>query len=311
METQRAQGSAGDTVDPNNLPGSQGRSISRCLPGRWKLTGALSPAAGPFSPLLFAGRLDEGIAALGALGYDACELSLRDAGEVDHNWLEEAIAAEGLVVSNVATGRAHYEDGLSLASPDSAVRRTSVDRLAELTKLAARLGSALTIAGIRGMLPKDDTAPARRADAAAAFGEAAAYAASLGVRVLLEPINRYETNYINTAEEALEFLEQAHAPQAMLLLDTFHMNIEEVSIEGAFRLAGARVGYVHFVDSNRRAPGCGHTDFDAVLRALEDTGYGGYVGMEILAWPDDASAARLGLDNTREIITRHLAAARN
>jgi sugar phosphate isomerase/epimerase len=308
METQRAAGSAGGTVHLRRVEGAQSRSTSRCLPGRWKLTGALCPAAGPFAPLLFAGRLEEGIAALSTLGYDACELSLRDPGEVDHVWLVEALAAGGLAVSNVATGRAHYEDGLSLASPDRAVRRASVERLAEQSKLAARLGSALTIGGIRGVLPKDETAPLRRADAAAAFGEAAAYADSLGVQVLLEPINRYETNYLNTAGEALEFLEAARAPQTKLLLDTFHMNIEEASVTEAFRLAGARMGYVHFVDSNRRAPGCGHTDFDAVLRALEDTGYDGYLGMEILPWPDDASAARLGLENTRAIVNRHLAA---
>ncbi|HET9495540.1 MAG TPA: sugar phosphate isomerase/epimerase [Chloroflexia bacterium] len=305
METQSVVGSAGSTV----VPGDAAQPQSRCLPGVWRLTGALCPAAGPFAPLLFAGRLDEGIAALGALGYDACELSLRDPGEVDPGWLEDALAASGLVVSNVATGRAYYEEGLSLASPDPAVRRASVERLAEHSRLAARLGSALTIGGIRGLLPKDGTAPARRADAAAAFGEAAAYAASLGVQVLLEPINRYETNYLNTAEQALEFLEEARSPQAQLLLDTFHMNIEEVSISEAFRQAGARLGYVHFVDSNRRAPGSGHTDFDAVLRALEETGYGGYLGMEILPWPDDASAARLGLDNTRRIVSRHQASA--
>jgi sugar phosphate isomerase/epimerase len=309
MEAQKAAASAGGTTGLDNLKESQGRSASRCLPGRWRLTGALCPAAGPFAPLLFAGRLEEGISALGALGYDACELSLRDPGEVDPGRLEGALAAGGLVVSNVATGRAYYEERLSLASPDRVVRRVSVERLAEHSKLAARLGTALTIGGLRGVLPRDETAPARRADAAAAFGEAAAYAASLGVQVLLEPINRYETNYINTTEEALEFFEQARAPQAMLLLDTFHMNIEEVDISEAFRLAGSKLGYVHFVDSNRRAPGCGHIDFDAVLRALEDTGYGGYLGMEILPWPDDASAARLGLDNTRKIIDRHLAAA--
>jgi sugar phosphate isomerase/epimerase len=86
------------------------------------------------------------------------------------------------------------------------------------------------------------------------------------------------------------------------------MNIEEVSIPDAFRMAGSRLGYVHLVDSNRRAPGCGHSDFDAVLRALDEMGYSGYLGMEILPWPDDASAARLGLDNTRAIIRRHMAA---
>lgn len=80
------------------------------------------------------------------------------------------------------------------------------------------------------------------------------------------------------------------------------MNIEEVSIAGAIRLAGPRLGYVHLVDSNRRAPGCGHTDFASVLDALMETKFSGYLGMEVLPWPDDLGAARLALENTRALV---------
>ncbi len=275
---------------------------SRSLPGQWKLTGTLCPASSSFAPLLFAGRLEEGIRVLGALGYDAIELSLRHPSEVDAGWLLDVVVREGLVVSSIGTGRVFYEERLSISSPSRAARRECVMRLKEHLQLAARLGSALIIGGIRGVLPGDLTATTLRKEAMRALQVVADEAGSLGVQLLLEPINRYETNFIVTVEEALAFLEEARLPSVKLLLDTFHMNIEEVSIAGAIRLAGPRLGYVHLVDSNRRAPGCGHTDFASVLDALMETKFSGYLGMEVLPWPDDLGAARLALENTRALV---------
>jgi sugar phosphate isomerase/epimerase len=75
------------------------------------------------------------------------------------------------------------------------------------------------------------------------------------------------------------------------LADTFHMNIEEVSIPQALEFAAERLGHVHLVDSNRRAPGQGHIDFAACAAALRRTGYAGYLCAEILPWPDSRQAA--------------------
>lgn len=279
---------------------------SRSLPGPWKLTGSLCPQASPFAPLLFAGRLQEGLETLGALGYDAVELSLRDPAEIDEARLLETLARQGLAVSTVATGRMYYEDGLSLAAVDPEARKACLERLKDEAKLAARLNSTLLIGGCRGVLPRDSSARALRAEAAGVFKAAAEFAASLGVTVLSEPINHYETNFINTVDDALAFHEEAGSPpNVLLLVDTYHMNLEEVSFEGAIRKAGSNLGYIHLSDSNRRAPGEGHTNFGPVLGALEEVGFNGYIGMEILPWPDDYNAARLGLENTRKLVAGH------
>jgi 5-keto-L-gluconate epimerase len=118
-------------------------------------------------------------------------------------------------------------------------------------------------------------------------------AAGLGVTLLLEPINRYETNFVNTAAEGIALLEEIGEPSMKLLLDTFHMNIEERTLAGALRAAGDRLGYVHIADSNRRAPGQGHIDFPAVMSALDAIAYRGMLVAEILPLPDDVEAARL------------------
>jgi sugar phosphate isomerase/epimerase len=114
---------------------------------------------------------------------------------------------------------------------------------------------------------------------------------ALGVALLFEPLNRYETNLFNRVGDALEFLEGLRTQNVKLLCDLFHMNIEEVDIEAALRLAGSKLGHVHFVDSNRQAAGFGHTDMKPIAQALCDIGYNGYVSAETLPWPDSEAAA--------------------
>ena len=113
--------------------------------------------------------------------------------------------------------------------------------------------------------------------------------------VVLEPIKRYEVNYINTVDEALKVLDAFPAENLKLLLDIFHMNIEEQSIVGAIRKAGDRIGHVHFVDSNRWPPGYGHLDLKEIYRQLVAVGYRGYIGLEALPEPDPETGARNGL----------------
>ena len=82
------------------------------------------------------------------------------------------------------------------------------------------------------------------------------YALTQGKPVFYEPLNRYETNLINTLTDTVAFLEKSGAGSVKILADLFHMNIEEASIADALRLGGARIGHIHFADSDRRAIGC-------------------------------------------------------
>jgi sugar phosphate isomerase/epimerase len=255
---------------------------------------AISPHASGFAPLLFAGRLEEGLAAAAELGFAAVELSLRSAGDIDSGQLRSALDSHRLSLSAIATGQAYLVDSLCLASPDADVRARAAGRLAEAIELAAEFGARVIVGGIRGRLigtPAEQSG--QRAGAVEVLGECARRAAQLGVGLLLEPINRYETNFVNTAAEGLALLGEVGEPTMKLLLDTFHMNIEEKSLAGTVRAVGDRVGYVHIADSNRRAPGQGHVDFGAVLEALEEIDYGGMLVAEILPLPDDRTAALL------------------
>ena len=137
----------------------------------------------------------------------------------------------------------------------------------------------------------------------------AAHAASAGVRVGLEPLNRYETDLFNRQEDAAAFLDAHGLTHVRLLCDLFHMNIEEPSIEASIRAAGDRIFHFHVADSNRRHPGAGHLDFAAILDVLLETGYTGFISGEFLPLPDAETAARHSIAHLRGLSLRAVRAA--
>lgn len=146
-----------------------------------------------------------------------------------------------------------------------------------------------------------------------------------GVIYCVEAVNRFEGCVINTAQEALDYISQIDSPNIAVLLDTYHMNIEENSIGDAIRLVGDKLGSFHTGDNNRRCPGRGHIDFDEVFQALADIGYqgrivsepfvqmGGEVGRDIKVWrnldpPEEAyldSEAAYLLKFEQDLLRRH------
>ncbi|HEV8606769.1 MAG TPA: sugar phosphate isomerase/epimerase family protein, partial [Tepidisphaeraceae bacterium] len=123
------------------------------------------------------------------------------------------------------------------------------------------------------------------------------HAGQYGVPLFFEPLNRYETNFVNNVEAALKFVALADSNNIRILCDLFHMNIEERDIAEALRRAGKMVGHVHLADSNRRAAGGGHTDFGPIARALREIGYEGFVSAEAMAGPGRAEeAARMTME---------------
>jgi len=259
---------------------------------------SMAITAGPakFGPLLFPGEWERGVAAAAELGYDAVEVGVRDPALPVLRDVAGAVRAAGLVVSGIATGQSYYNDGLSPTSPDAAIRARLLDRLKGAVDFAAPWDATLFIGGVRGRLEGDAaTHGTQRSRVVELVRACAEYAQPRGVRLAIEPINRYETNLINSVGEALEFIAEVGAENLVVLADTFHMNIEEVSLAGALRQAGDKLGYVHFADSNRHAAGRGHIDFGELAAVLRSMGYSGYISAEILPLPDSRTAAELAI----------------
>jgi sugar phosphate isomerase/epimerase len=263
---------------------------------------SLSPTRSKFGPLLFSGDLLQGLEVAKKLGYAGVELSLLDSAAVDQPWLMDQLAKLGLNVFAIATGQTYVTDGYALYSSVEKDRRLTVQRLHGHIDFAAKLGSAVIIGGIRGKIGSfGDQFHQDLKQGKLALQTCLEYAEKMGVSLLLEPINRYETNIINSVDDGLQFIKELGSPNLKLLPDTFHMNIEERSLAGSIMRAGAQIGYVHFADSNRLAPGWGHIDFTQVLNALEKVGYQGNIGIEVLPKPDDFSAAEQAINHLKRL----------
>jgi len=122
--------------------------------------------------------------------------------------------------------------------------------------------------------------------------------------ILLEPLNRYECDYINTLADGLAVAGEVAADNLRLLADTFHMNIEETDVLASLKAAGALIGYVHLADTNRQAPGHGHLEVAGVLRGLSEIGYQGYLSFEVFPLPDAHTAIRDGIAAVRSVPAR-------
>lgn len=252
---------------------------------------ALSARKSVFGPLLFAGRLEDGFAQLAAAGFSAVELSLRCAEDFPAEVWKPVLQKFGLQVTALATGQSCLHDQLCFASADVNLYHQVVLRVKSIIALAAELGADVIFGGVRGCLTGSPEEQKRQYEQALeGFQLCDRFAEVHNVRLLVEPINRYETNFLNNAQEALQFLDRAGSKTGKILLDTFHMNIEEVDIPTTLRMVGDRLGYLHIADSNRLAPGQGHFDFASVFSTLAEIGYRGPISAEILPVPDDPSA---------------------
>jgi 5-keto-L-gluconate epimerase len=254
-----------------------------------------------FEAVAFKGSVYESLASVAEAGYDGAELAVRNAAEVDGRRLRDRALELKLEIPAIGTGQMWGEERLSLTSEDESVRSQTQDRLTEHVRLAAELDSLVIIGLVRGVFPRPELTEQSFDWLADGLGAIGRIAQQAGVRIALEAINRYETAYVNTLAEGLELLDRVGCDAVGMLLDTFHMNIEEPSITESFRLCGDHLFHVHVADSNRWYPGAGHIDFSDVLATLNELGYRGYVSGEFLPLPDGPSSIRMGIRNLRRI----------
>ena len=268
-----------------------------------KLVTTATPREVSLAPILLSGPISESFALASRYGFDGIEVHLRDPHDVDWEEMVELSRRYSLPVTTLGTGMAAGMDGLTFTDPAAGVRIRAVERVKEHIRLAARLGSAVTIGVLNGRLGSNlEQAAQGREHHLACLKECCHAAADAGVSLLLEPLNRYECDWFNTTAEALSIIAQLGFANLKYLADTFHMNIEEVNIAASMRRAGSVLGYIHLVDSNRCGPGQGHLPFGEVLNALIDVGYDGYLSLECLPKPDAESAIKNSLSYIKELL---------
>ena len=250
-------------------------------------------------PFLFWDGITAACAAAERIGFHGLEVFPHTAAGVPVDELRAALSDHGLALAAVGTGAGGVVHGLSLADPDAAGRRRAVDYVRAVIELAAPFGAPAIVGSVQGRAAPGEAreeALARLVDSMAQLGEAAAAANG---RLVLEPLNRYETDLCNTLAQGGEVIERTGSDRIRLLADLFHMNIEEVDIAAALVAAGPLLGHVHFVDSNRRPAGCGHLSYGPIAAALRAAGYRGWAAVEAFPYPDPEAAARRSMHSYR------------
>ena len=268
-----------------------------------RLSIVLSTHAAGFKAVAFKGDFETNLAKIAGWGYEGVELAIRDPRLVDKDKLNRALEAHGLKVPAIGTGQAWGEEGLSFTSVDPDIRREAVERIKSHIPLAKQLDALVIIGLIRGVTPKGQSHTRSMQFLSECLRECLELAAPAGVRLAFEPLNRYETDLINTATQGLDLVERIGSANLGLLLDTFHMNIEETAIEESIRKCGKQTFHFHVADSNRRYAGGGHIDFKSILAALYGTGYLGWVSGEFMPQPDPDTAAQRNIRYLNKIFS--------
>lgn len=237
-----------------------------------------------------AGDWQEQISQLAHLGYEGVELAVRNPDQINKIKLERILQKNNLKVSAIGTGQAYLSEGLSLSDRNSVVRKKAISRIRQHIGLAQALDSQVILGLIRGNKSggADKKSGAHLKESCRRICDDAS---GKNVPIVLEPLNRYETCFLNTLEEALDFIGKIGCRFLKILPDTFHMNIEEADICQSIVKARDSIGHMHFADSNRRYPGAGHIDFPAIIAKLKKIGYAGFISAEILPLPDFKIAA--------------------
>ena len=226
-----------------------------------------------------------------ALGFDAVELFAPGPDAVDPTELEALLKTHGLGLAAVGTGAGMVKHGLSLTSADADERQQAIAFVRQMIDFGGNLGAPAIIGSMQGKWGGNvarDQAMAWLRDALSELGQ---YASKYATPLVYEPLNRYETNLVCTIGDGVELIKSLATDNVRLLADLFHMQIEEVDLAAAIQTGARYIGHVHFVDSNRRPAGCGHTDFQPIADALAAINFAGYASAEAFPYPSPQGAA--------------------
>jgi sugar phosphate isomerase/epimerase len=270
---------------------------------RMKLSIAIaSENALPSAFVVFRG-FEESMRNAAALGYDGVELALKNANEIDRQLLRSWLNETGLEVSCISTGQVYAETGLMFTDSDIQKRKKVKKIFKEIIDLAADFCQLVNIGRVRGQIG-DDGADAAEKRFMELILELCDYAASKSISLVIEPVNRYEINFVNSVEEGVRLVEKANHPNLKLMPDIFHMNIEDVKMGEELSKHIGHIAYIHLADSNRLAPGWGHTNFGDIFDHLRMADYTGWLSVEILPKPEPYLAAKQAIDFLKPFLNR-------
>jgi sugar phosphate isomerase/epimerase len=221
------------------------------------------------------------VACVKQAGYDAVELQITDPAQFDEARVRAVLERTGLPMCAFQTGGSYATRGNCLSTADTAVHTRTLALLRSFVDLAGRWKAVIVFGSLQGRLsdePRRDVAEARIREA---LGEVGAYATDRRVILAFEPVNHLEVGFHNTVAAGAELVRGLNLPGVRLMVDTFHMNIEECDMLAPLAGVADILAHVHLCETNRGVLGTGHWDTGGFLSELRRLGFAGYCSVGV------------------------------
>jgi sugar phosphate isomerase/epimerase len=215
------------------------------------------------------------------LGYDGIEILPRSAEEFPAKQLKKILGRYGMELCVIGSGAGKLLKNYTFTDPDTTVRKKAVEYVSSLIQIAGEFNAMVLVGSMQGNIQKDVSKELAMAWLTECIFQLAEISKENHVMLVFEPLNRYETNLINSLRQGCDLICSIPGiSNVKLVADLFHMNIEEADMPASIAETKEFIAHYHFADSNRLAPGMGHTDFKSVATAIHSTGYEGYLSVE-------------------------------
>ena len=252
----------------------------------------------------YQGPLEKSFFDLASLGYNGVELMTLNPSALDWNFVKAEAEKNGLKVVLVCTGEIWGQLGLSYTDPDPEIRAEAIKRSKDIIDFAAFLDANVNIGRIRGQYCSELSKEQTDAYAIAAFQELADHAAPKNVQIALETVTIMQTNFINTLAEGADMVDRTDRPNFKLMMDVFHLNLEEKDMFEAIRKYSPYNIHVHLADNNRRYPGHCGLNFEKIICTFKECGYDGAFCTEIFQLPSMEDAAKRAITYLQPILDK-------
>lgn len=251
---------------------------------------------------LFSGDLEKAFFMAKELRFDGIEISVADPEEIPLAKVQDLASEFQVKISAIATGGAAVRDGLIFSSSDESIRQAAIQRIKNHIEFASHFDAVVVVGLIKGWVDGDYSQ--FKDYITQCLRECNKYAGEKGVDIALEPINRFQEDFLHSILDCKDYLDKVQLSNVKMMIDSFHMNIEEADMWESIRKAKDYIIHVHYSDNNRLAPGMGHFDFPKMTKVLKEIDYKGYISAEILPVPDSYTAAKQTIDSIRSYLSQ-------
>lgn len=243
---------------------------------------------------LYTGEIEENIRKAAEAGFDGVELIIGDPDTTDGDKLEAALLEYKMELACFNSGRLNSQFGLTLLNPDPAVRQKAVDKFKTVIRLASRFKCYANIGIFRGTAIDGKPVSYTRDLFVEIMKDLCDFAQGYGVGINFEPTNRFEINFINSTDDGLDIINRVNRPNLGLLLDLYHMYLEDEDMLSKIVYCRNIVKHFHFSDSDRWPAGVSHgeIDFPVLVNTLKLIGFKGFLSEGLVRSEDADSCAR-------------------